>query len=84
MQAAKRQSLARPHGLSMGGAFVRGRLAGARRGRTLAMYAYAACGCALAATTLLLWIHADQAPDGAVAAASIAIALWLAGWLPRR
>jgi hypothetical protein len=78
LQAEKAQSAARPHSLSMGAAFVRGRLKSARRGHLLALAAYLACGCALAVITTLLWSRPGPA-DIATALATGASVFWIAG-----
>ena len=84
LKAAKTQLQGGRHGLSPGKAFVRGRMAGAKRGKALAIGIDAACGAALVAITALLWLQPGHASDSALAASLVADALWIAGWLLRR
>ena len=83
LKAEMRQLRDDVHGLSVGRAFVHGRLAGARRAKALGTIAYLACGAALAAVTALLWWRPGQA-DTARLLATGASVLWTIGLLLRR
>lgn len=77
-QAERARAAARPHRISMGTAFVRGRTQAARGARLLGLATYLACGCALAAIAALAWWHAGGF-DVTTASASGAFAAWLVG-----
>jgi hypothetical protein len=80
LQAEKAGAAARPHRMSMGAAFVRGRRQAARGGRRVGLAAYVACGCALAAIAAVSWWRAGGL-DSATAAAMGACVAWVAGLL---
>jgi hypothetical protein len=73
-------ALPEPRRLSMGGAYVRGRAIGRERGKAIAAGLYIACGCVLAAITMLLCLHPGHASDVALGASLVADVVWLAGF----